>query len=554
MEPTQRSGSGARASRTTQLAALLGTSALALTGLVAIATPANAALVTGPDGDTHPTHFTDDVSGVALELCQDGTARCLALPGDLVAPDGEAFYFAAFADAGPFTGEIALEAAFADTTGIVFQRFQYQADGLNAGDTYTITDPFGTRECEATAGRTRCRVDSATPLAGPISQWLIADNAPVGYIGDNATPSTVTGSPTGFNKLRVQGPGITTTCNDPVQGVIPQCEETDQWIVQGKMAPGAASTVNATSLDFGSVLASAPAAQRTKTVTYRSIGTQPIAVTDVTTGGAYTLANNTCDGASLAGGQTCTFDVTFNPVAGVTSAGSVVITDEVGARTIALTGKGAKGVLGSAATQRIADTAVGSTRTVNVRVSNAGDATVALGARALSGRNVGDYRLVRAASNPCTTSIAVGATCNIGVAFAPKGLGSRVATLAMSGDGVARNVSLSARGVDRTRPALLTRTPSAGALRVARNTNAVVKFSEATRAVNRTTFRLTNQNNGRTVRATVSKRSGNRWVLNPRANLAPRTRYTVRLAGGTTAIRDLSNNTLRSSTWRFRTR
>jgi hypothetical protein len=73
------------------------------------------------------------------------------------------------------------------------------------------------------------------------------------------------------------------------------------------------------------------------------------------------------------------------------------------------------------------------------------------------------------------------------------------------------------------------------------------------RGVRPSTFALVNNRTGNRVGATVSG-TGSRWVLNPRRTLAPRTSYTVRLVGGATAIRDLSNNQARNMTWRFRTR
>lgn len=608
--------------------------------------------MTGQDGDTHPQHFTDDVSGLALELCLDGTARCLAAPGDLVAPEGEAFYFAAFADAGPFTGEIALEAAFADTTGIVFQRFQYQAEGLTPGDTYTITDPFSTRTCVAEAGRTRCRVDSATPLSGPITQWLIADNAPAGYIGDNATASTVTGSPTGFNKLRVEGPGITSTCNDPVVGVIANCDETDQWIVQGKIAPGTAATLSASSLDFGNT-----ATSTTRNITYSSIGTQPAAVTSATSNNPAFVVNSTgC--ASVAPGSSCTIGVTYTPVAGepdtgtltindntagsgrtvalsgsslpVTSlsanslafgrqkitsgasaarivtvsndgaaplsvsgastgssqfqptngcstavapgascdisvafdpsstgakTGTLSITSDGGNRTVSLAGSGTQSAISAASRISHGSTALGRQSGKVLRVTNGGDAAMAISGVSLAGANARDFGMGGSAVNPCRAglTVPVGGSCRVGVTFRPRALGSRAATLRISADGAQHLVALRGVGVDRTRPGIRSRSPITGATSVRRRANVSVRFAEAVRGVNRSTFTLTNRATGNKVRASVA-RTGTRFVLNPRANLASGARYTVRLVGGRSAIRDMSNNTLRSTSWGFRTR
>jgi hypothetical protein len=59
---------------------------------------------------------------------------------------------------------------------------------------------------------------------------------PAGFIGDNATPHTVVGSPTGFNKMRVSGPGIAGTCTNDDGSTGSNCAETDKIILQGKTA------------------------------------------------------------------------------------------------------------------------------------------------------------------------------------------------------------------------------------------------------------------------------------------------------------------------------
>jgi hypothetical protein len=43
-------------------------------------------------------------------------------------------------------------------------------------------------------------------------------------------------------------------------------------------------------------------------------------------------------------------------------------------------------------------------------------------------------------------------------------------------------------------------------------------------------------------------------TLNPSATLAARTKYTVKVTGGATAVRDLGGNPLASSSWSFTTR
>ncbi|HKU02122.1 MAG TPA: Ig-like domain-containing protein, partial [Arthrobacter sp.] len=45
----------------------------------------------------------------------------------------------------------------------------------------------------------------------------------------------------------------------------------------------------------------------------------------------------------------------------------------------------------------------------------------------------------------------------------------------------------------------------------------------------------------------------NQWILDPQEPLAPKTKYTVTLSGGSAGIRDLAGNPLASRSWNFTT-
>lgn len=54
--------------------------------------------------------------------------------------------------------------------------------------------------------------------------------------------------------------------------------------------------------------------------------------------------------------------------------------------------------------------------------------------------------------------------------------------------------------------------------------------------------------------ATVTRSgSSNAWILNPTGTLAPRTTYTVSVAGGVLGIRDAAYNLMPSTSWTFTT-
>jgi hypothetical protein len=160
---------------------------------------------TGPRDDRgFPLFFTDD-RGRSLRLCEDRTARCLfASPGDLVAPDGEAFYWMATSTLrsrrGPLEVEFALEAAFAGQRPIVFDRIRIRGHLRQAGR-YILDHPYGRTRFRAITPREQrnvnltidrnCALVRNGPCRGRIDNFLRARNAPNGYVGFGGRPTRV---------------------------------------------------------------------------------------------------------------------------------------------------------------------------------------------------------------------------------------------------------------------------------------------------------------------------------------------------------------------------
>lgn len=97
-------------------------------------------------------------------------------------------------------------------------------------------------------------------------------------------------------------------------------------------------------------------------------------------------------------------------------------------------------------------------------------------------------------------------------------------------------------------------TPSSNDLLVRRSNNVSVTFSEAVQGVTTATFTVKNAATGAVVAATVFRNGGtNQWILDPQSALAAKTKYTVTVAGGGTAVRDLAGNPLATKTWQFTT-
>ena len=103
-------------------------------------------------------------------------------------------------------------------------------------------------------------------------------------------------------------------------------------------------------------------------------------------------------------------------------------------------------------------------------------------------------------------------------------------------------------------PTITARTPAVNATVVAAAGNITATFSEAVNGVSGTTFVLRNTVTNALIGAVVTRNGvTNQWILNPNANLANDTRYTVTVTGGTAAIRDLAGNPLATTTWTFLT-
>ena len=103
-------------------------------------------------------------------------------------------------------------------------------------------------------------------------------------------------------------------------------------------------------------------------------------------------------------------------------------------------------------------------------------------------------------------------------------------------------------------PVVTAVTPRQGASLVRRANNIAVTFSEAIQGADTGTIFVKNTATGATMAATVSRYgTTNQWILNPSATLAAKTRYTVTVAGGPAAIRDLAGNSLTTYTWTFTT-
>jgi hypothetical protein len=155
-------------------------------------------------------------------------------------------------------------------------------------------------------------------------------------------------------------------------------------------------------------------------VTLSALG--PLTIYNIQTSGAFSESDD-CPG-SLPNGQSCTVYVYFSPTGAGTSNGSVTINDNgffSALSTVSLTGIGTAITISGAPINFGAVLVNTTSATKTVTVTNTGTSAITMGTIALN--ETTDFAIK---SNTCPASgktLAGGASCKIGVAFAPKSTG-----------------------------------------------------------------------------------------------------------------------------------
>lgn len=250
--------------------------------LLAVAMPAAYAVLerVGPVSNDpavggYPAWY-QDTTGLALEFCDPKNLAevaggwCLLLPDNVPAPPeafpgeffDEHFFYSAGAvfTAGTILWETALEAAFAADVApggqIVFTRIRVRFDAPVAG-TYTITHPYGVEIIDHPGGGRIFFTDDVgincppgqfqCAMEGRVGPFLLPSNTPGGvelppvpgpvpgklYIADPAREGPITGSPTGTNFVRIQGPA-----GSDIGGSLLDFIETSDFTLVGRVFQG----------------------------------------------------------------------------------------------------------------------------------------------------------------------------------------------------------------------------------------------------------------------------------------------------------------------------
>jgi hypothetical protein len=383
-----------------------------------------------------PAYYTDN-SGFALQMCDDGSANCLlARPRDLRPPEGEALYWAAFADLNSpgmeLSVELAVEAAWLGREQVVFDRVRVRGH-VNAAGSYTLTYPYGTMTiqaeapseqrnidftedigCEPVAGG-RCNFRVAAGRRGHITTWLRSTRSPRRYMGNPERRTPVTGGIRQF--VRVSGPAGTATTN--------------RWGVLGKRANSHAVSLPRRHR-FGNVRG-----RKRDTVRVQNIGTRRMTIRRMRIRGDRTLrgfntGRNSCRrGEVLSIGEACRIGVRYRPDGRRRSTARMIVTDDVRSRTVRLRARTAAVFRARHRVHFSARPAGTSGITRRVVVRNAG--AIAMRIRGVHLRGGSRSSFDRRSGSPriCARGVRLpaGGRCAVYVGFEPQGFGTKRARI-----------------------------------------------------------------------------------------------------------------------------
>ncbi|MFO0713891.1 MAG: choice-of-anchor D domain-containing protein [Sandaracinus sp.] len=323
-----------------------------------------------------------------------------------------------------------------------------------------------------------------SPLTFTVRNTGDVPTGPISVSIDLASPFSCYGNPT---TSRDWFEVVSTTCSGPLAGgatctatlrgrgpaAEPNCIASWTWRATDGAVSGVGNievaSIGATGLlvtpsayDFGTVVGGTVSAAQTFTVTNGSAATVSItSAPAIPAPFALVGGSNTCTvGRNLLPGDTCSYGVTFNPVAGMPG---------IYQRTVTMNGSGGfnsnGSVLGTAvnpaalglspadAAPDYPNTVAGETSTITYTLSNTGGVSTAMApAITLTGADPGQFS-IPAAANTCTAALTAAGTgpterCTFDVVFAPTGAGARTATVNINAGGTATATrNLSATGV-----------------------------------------------------------------------------------------------------------
>jgi len=324
------------------------------------------------------------------------------------------------------------------------------------------------------AGRFRLVTGSSsnTPQSGNVVQPdLTPDGTQVAYTLEPAAPAPGTdvpaGQPSSVLVARLADTSATTVdqisavAGAPVPGTssAPAISETGRFTIyesdagtslSGNAQFGAGVQIWSTertlsvasTTDLGTVDVGTPTAPVAIAVTNPL--TVPVSIGQIAQpGSGFVIGPDTCSNTTIAGGATCVVTVVFTPAAAVTSTATLTIAAGEQTATSVLKAAGRRRLLmADSPRASFPPTAVGArSDPLSATFRNGGEVPVTVAAPQLQGGDAGQFVVV---STTCAAPLAVNASCLVVVAAQPSSVGSKQATLVVSGsNGESASVTLS---------------------------------------------------------------------------------------------------------------
>jgi len=305
-----------------------------------------------------------------------------------------------------------------DGTAITPGNFLFSTNG---GTTLSKVD-FTAADCgqSAVSGfNPFCGTSAAAPTAAAIAALMLPANpslpsAPV----IAAMKSTALPAHSGF------------TTNTVGSGIVMANLAVNSILTPGiSVAPGASS--------FGAQTIGSPSAQHQSQLTNN--GGAPLTINSIALSGANSgdfSLTHTCplSPSTLPANASCMLNTTFTPLAGGPRKTGIMISDNApgSPHTLIVTGVGTSAGISPSSLTFAATTVGMTTAAQTVTLTNKGSATMNVWQIATLGTNAGDFLM---SSNTCGITLAIGASCTVGISFKPTATGARSASLLFSDDG-----------------------------------------------------------------------------------------------------------------------
>jgi hypothetical protein len=304
-----------------------------------------------------------------------------------------------------------------------------------------------------------------TPLRLDFGSERIGQSTPVQYL----TVANTGTAPTGMKPISISGPfaisantcgsslAVNTSCTvgvifSPTASgvasgslVVTDDMGTQTALLSGTGQSGPTDALSANGLNFApQVIGTTSAAQQ---VTVTNSGDSALTGITVQTTGDFP-ATNLC-GTALPAHSTCAIQVVFSPKAVGAERGQLTIQDARGSQAVALSGTGILPAAGTGATL--------SPLTIDFGIQGLNSISapqlvtvINNGTTALSGIAVAASQGFGIVSNACTVTVGPGASCTVGVTFAPQTPGTVAGTVQVTGAGLAAplNLPLTGTGAD----------------------------------------------------------------------------------------------------------